>query len=59
MRYCFLTLNETPPPLAHTRVTQEMGLQEVKNEMAVEVYDRDAVQSHLGEVLDEFIRDLG
>ena len=38
---------------------QEVGLLEVKKEMAVEIYDIDAVKSQLGEVLDEFINDLG
>ena len=34
-------------------------MQEVKKEVAVESYDIDAVKSRLGEVLDEFITDLG
>ena len=47
------------PPLQPTLTcVQEMGVMEVKKEMAVETYDIDAVKSQLGEVLDEFIGDI-
>ena len=38
---------------------QEAGVQEVKREMEVELYDIEAIKRQLGDILDEFISDLG